>query len=122
MKKLVRAVRRLLVAGLVGGGAVFAAVKVGPKVTPKLRSVLHRAPPEELPDHDDYAREPTPSGAAESPREQSSRKSAEVPATSEAVGEATPSGSPEPPAEHPATESAQAVADPETSRHKDASQ
>jgi hypothetical protein len=46
VKKLGRFIRRLLIVGALGGGAVLAALKVGPKV----RSLLHRTPSEDLDD------------------------------------------------------------------------
>ncbi len=45
MKKILRAIVRLFVAGAVGAGALFAAVKVGPRVVSKVGPLLHRAPP-----------------------------------------------------------------------------
>lgn len=43
--KILRAIARLFVVGAVGAGALFAAVKVGPRVVSKLSGVLRRTPP-----------------------------------------------------------------------------
>ncbi len=77
MKTLGRVIRRLVIAGVVGGGALFAAIKVGPRVAPKIRALLHRAPESEAtPDFPDDAAEPAPTETRELPADQPGATSA----------------------------------------------
>jgi hypothetical protein len=92
VKKLGRAIRRLVIAGALGAGALFAAVKVGPRVVSKVGPILRRAPASEaVSGPGDDPAEPAATGASDLPADHSDGGPSDIVVDSEQGAAAEPS-------------------------------